>query len=336
MLLESACTSERTLRRDFLAGLEHQKAGRLYDAAQIWAQIIQNRPSMVGPRTNFAILEYQRGRRSSAIRLLKQELAINNTVFATRYAQAVIAYRSKDILNAARVAKSLAASYPKSVSAALLLAQIEYETETPLDSYKQHLQLAMSDQSSAETRAYGHNLHGLALYRTGLYSKAADAFGTAAELRNDAIARYNQAVALATAGRFSDAAAPLKQAAALDPDAYQIPLLQARLEIHNENFVAAARLVVHAEQLAKDTSTNFDAIAGHIALEQHQYPEAMGALQSAVKRNPDMPALWTNLAIAAIHTDRPQIALNALRTAHKIAPQQMLQDAIKKLEAVLQ
>ena len=225
---------------------------------------------------------------------------------------------------------------PPSVAAALLLAQIEYEQETPLDAYRQHLRLAMSDQSSTESRAYGYNLNGLALYRSRLYSKAANAFATAAELRNDAIARYNQAVALIAAGQISDADAPLKQAAALDPDAHQIPLLQARLEIHQKNFVAAAQLMLHAKQLAKEATANFDALAGHIALEQHQYPEALGALQSAVKHNPNIPALWTNLAIAAIHSDRPQIALHALRTAHKIAPQQILQDAINKLEAVLQ
>ena len=194
--------------------------------------------------------------------------------------------------------------------------------------------MAMQDTSSPQQQSSAYSLYALSLFAEKRFIDAADAFSTAASLWNDAIARYNQAVSLMAAGRNEEAQAPLAQSAALDPNAYQVALLQAHLEVRLSQPKAAARSVIRARKLAGKETIFASGLEGVIALLLEQYPEALGFLRQAVREEPDVSAHHLHLAMAALHNGNPDEALTALKRAQSISPDESIQISIKRLERV--
>ena len=111
---------------------------------------------------------------------------------------------------------------------------------------------------------------GRAYDATGRYTDAVTAYGAAADIaeatpdaRKDATPRYNQGVALAQAGKLTDALAAYDKAIALDPRYY-------------------------------DAVVN----SGFILFRQKKTDEAIDRFKAAIKINNQIPLAWTNLAAA--------------------------------------
>ena len=330
--MASSCTSERTIRRQYLEALDHQRTGRTLAATELWVELIQHNPRIAGPRTNMAIAEFERGRTAQATRLLKQELRLHDTVFAARYALGVIQYRSKKLGLAEHTVRLLLNDHPSSPAANFLLACTKYEQGAPHADVKAPLQVVLKHALSPDLQSRGYHLLGIAQLRDGQLVSGLQSIQRATELRRDAIATYNLAVAHVAAGDLLKADKALDAAEGLDSNAHQIPLLRAHIAVHRRQLDTARRYLTEALRMQPKHTAASLAISAAIMLHSSAYEDARDTWRQVTRLNPNQAAYWTNLGLASLHCNDIADSLSAFKKAHALAPNDSLENTIRQLQ----
>ena len=334
VLLASSCTSQQTIQRKYLAALDHQRSGRTLAATELWMELIQHYPRIAGPRTNMAIAEFERGRTEQANRLLRQELRLNDSVFAARYALGVVQYRSKKWGPTEHTARRLLIDHPSSPEANFLLACTKYKQGATYADVQVPLQVVLKHALSPDLQSRGYHLMGIAQLRDGQLLSGLQSIQRATELRRDAIATYNLAVAHVAAGDLLKADKALDAAEDLDPNAYQIPLLRAHIAVHRRQLDSARRYLTEALRRQPKRTAATLAISATIMLHSSAYEDARDTWRQVTRMNPNQAAYWTNLGLASLHCDDITGSLSAFKKAHALAPDDRLEHAIRQLQAM--
>jgi protein O-GlcNAc transferase len=206
---------QMTLQQAFDLALQHQRAGRLAEAEQIYRQILAAVPQNFAVLQNLAGIVQQTGRLEDAIQLFREAVSLNPTS-AEAYSNLANALntngRLDDSISACRQAISLNPNFAEAHGNLGNALRIKGDLDESISASRRAIELKPNSPQA-------HNNLGAALAGKGQFDEAIDAFRQALALRPDFPgAMNNLANALREAGQYDESISLYRSAIALAPD----------------------------------------------------------------------------------------------------------------------
>jgi predicted O-linked N-acetylglucosamine transferase (SPINDLY family) len=271
---------------EFLAAVEHHRAGRLREAEKLYREILQRFPRAADAYGLLGFLNHQEGQHEAALAHIAKAIALNPN-FVDAHLWRGMALQALSRLEEAEASyRRVLISNPRHFDALCNLAGVLVMLHRPADAITL-LERAIAMHGN---RAEAHYNLGRAFMDLGQPEAAAAAFRKATQLRPDYVeAQTNLGACLIELGRRSEAVACLERALALDP---------ARPESHYN--------------LARARSEQVDA------------SETVTMLRAALDLRPEYPEARVELANLLINLGRRDEAIEHLRYAIETSPESVV------------
>lgn len=314
----SACTSQTTLRRQYVESVRDQRQGLHDDARQGYESILTASPDFEGARNNLAVLAIADGQATAALKLLRQELQAYPTQRSARLNEVLLLLAGDDNAAAIRASRALLGSFAGDPVAHLLHGVALLRTRSDNDEAIRVLTEALkADVSSVRARAAF--ARGVANARGTHWAAAAEDFGTAARLRRDAVAHFNRALSLVHTDDLAGAQEALGHSAALDDRAAAVPHLLAIVQ-HRRGDPKAAHASVERARKQEPARPGLSLLLGVIHYQAGAFDQATAAFLAETSITPASAAAWFDLGMARLEGEDLRAAHDAFATAASLAP----------------
>lgn len=317
-------------------GIEHQQAGRLQQAEEIYRAVLAAEPTHAGAAYNLGLIALQQGRPQQALPVLKAALQANpdNAAFSMNYAAALAgsgdARAARDVLLQAR---------RRGLGGAALAGQLQ-QIERMLELPKQGagpdlspLRRLYEEGRYAEVEAQARRLQdsgaesaplaqllGSALLAQEKYEPAAEVLGRAAErFERDAHLHFLQGIALRQLGRRDAAQRALRRALELAPDNYEALLNCSANAILLGDPDEARRHALRALALRPNDARSL-LVGADAAAAAGVHGEAVELYRRAIAIDPQSAEAYANLTDALIASGRGGEAVAAAEQAVALRP----------------
>ncbi len=271
-------------------GLEHHRAGRLEEAAQLYRQALEADPQNADALHLTGMLAYQEGRLEAAAAWIERAIALRDeaAMFHNNLGTVLQALgRPAEALECFRKALGLQPDYPEAYSNAGNALQQLGRLEEALAHYEQALRLAPGC-------AEAHNNRGNALRQSGRYREAGEAFERALQLRPDyAEAWLNLSGALREMERLEEAEAACRKALRLNPALGEAFANLSAVLLKQHRPAEAEQAARQAVRLKPELAEGHSNLAAAL-IEQKRFAEAAAPCGEALRLNPRLPEAHAN------------------------------------------
>jgi tetratricopeptide (TPR) repeat protein/SAM-dependent methyltransferase len=332
----------------FALAVRHHQAGQLFEAENLYRQVLAADRKHFGSLHHLGILALQRGQPQAALDPISRALSVDDRVPECHYNMAFALQQLGRLPEAA-------AHYRKALALKSDYTDAHTNLGNVLTVLGSHAEAALCYERvvvQAPTAEAHYNL-GSAFARLGRLDDAVAQFERALALKGDLIGAHNNlANALVAQGRPEQALAHFERALALDPklveaqanlgttllglgrlDAAAAALERALAiaptfaDAHanlGNVFLAQGRLDEAEQRYRRALALKGDLVEalnnlGIVLAARGQHAEAVGQFQSALARKPDFLDGYNNLARAFLSLGQPDHALGALRRALALA-----------------
>ena len=331
-LLLAACAPPNDVHRLYARALHEQVHNRNADAHQHWQHILQQRPSLVGPRTNLALIALTNSDVKTARALLRVELSQDPTFSNALYLDAVTSYLNGDTDEALSRIKSISPESPGVANRTLLIARIGLDLGADASTLTSNVQHLGRGTSSAAVVEDAKHLVALAYETDREFSMAESLLRELVQRRRSPVMLYNLAVVLGRQEKYALAEDALKAAEKLTGPAYKIILLRAAMQLAQSRLDDAETTLKLASTLAS-TSPRHELVAlqAAIAHSRKLYRTAVKLWAQCVALKPDERTYQLNLGLAALYAGQLQAGAEALRAANDMREEPSITALLERL-----
>jgi predicted O-linked N-acetylglucosamine transferase (SPINDLY family) len=264
------------------SALRLQRAGKLAEAAEIYAQLLRAQPRHFDALHGLGIIRYQTGRLEEAERLIGEAASVNPNAANAFYNRACLLHR----LN--RLDEALA-SFDRAVAIKPDYIEALVNRSMVLSTLKRHDAALLSLDAVIALKpniAEAWNNRGAALFALGRFDEALASYDRATVLKPDyAEAWKNRAIALLVLQRIDDALAAFDRASALAPRDADIQLRRADVLFQLNRHRDAARGYEAYLALKPDDAAAWNK-RGSALQQERRLPDALACYDKAIALAP--------------------------------------------------
>jgi len=266
----------------FQTALQHQQAGRLAQAAEIYQAMLRGNPQQPDVLHQYGLLHHQAGRPAEGVKFVQRAISLQPDRLAFVNTAAMLFIAAGQPEEAARAAEQAVARNPQNPDAA-------------------------------------NNL-GLALAMLGRFDAAAEAYGQALSLRADfPEARFNLANLLRERGDLAGAIAAYRTLLQAAPH-FVGARINMGIALEQAGDLPAATEAYRAAAQAQPDLAVAHLNLGLALQKQHRFREAIVSLQAAVKQDATLVAAHMAIGQSARELGDSATAVAAFQRAAKLAP----------------
>lgn len=300
----------------FQLGLSHHQNGRLQEAQDHYALVIQLNPKHADALHLLGVIAFQKRSYVQAAKLMHEAITCNPQFAAAHSNLGLVYAELKDYHAAVTSFQTALACAPEYAEAHANLSM----AQTQLLDFEGALQSADQALSLNPQYTQAHFNRGVALQNLERFEEAAGSFRESCRLNpRFALGFLNLGECLSKLGRFEEAMESLRTALGLDPGlsfAHVQCGLVYKAQRHWDQALAAfdQSLLLNP----KEAFTHFQ--RGLVLHKARRYQEALQSYQAACSLDPGIVECWSNWGIALLDLERPNEALECFKTAVALKP----------------
>lgn len=296
--------------------VQHQAAGRLPEAERICHLILQAQPNNVDALHFLGLLSHQRGDPVSAVKWIKQAIAILPQLPEAHCNLGLVFEASRNPDEAVRYYQRAIALKPDYVEAHYNLGNVwkgQGKLGDAIESYRRTLALNPAF-------VLGHFNLGIALEESGKHEEAARCYRQAIALNPSfADAHYNLGILLAASGDHEEAAACFRRAIELSPRHAAAHLFLGDVLQRCGHLTEAVACYKRAIAIKPDYVEGHNNL-GSVLQSMGRFEEAIACYQRAIALQPDSAVAHNNLGHTLQTLGKLESAIGCFRRALQINP----------------